>query len=487
VIVPARRAAGFCLLLLLALLGNATWIQGFEAGRYDHMEGNRRPQIVRYQEPRGDILVAGRPVTGSPHTSSDLEYGRSYTAPELYAPVTGHASRLYGASLIEGVEDDVLAGTDPRLGAWPVVTAITRGRSPGGDVATTISPAAQRAAFEGLARTGNKGAVAALDPTTGAILALVSTPSYDPGTVAGADGSARRAWAALDADPDKPMLNRALRETYPPGSTFKVVTAAAALSSGTVTDPNAPTRSPDPYRLPQTGISLGNEASGCRDASLRRALAASCNTVFAKLGADMGADVLRTQARAFGFDDTRLRVPVAVSPSVFPANPDRPQTALSAIGQFDTRATPLQMAMVAAGVAHDGEVMHPYLVDRLIRSDGSTIEHTERRTMDRAVTPAIARRLQAMMEEAVTSGTGRNARIDGAIVGGKTGTAQHGENNRAVPYAWFIAYAKASSGARPAVAVAVVVEDGAAARADVTGGGLAAPIARSVMSAVLTG
>lgn len=484
-IVPARRAAGFCLLLLSALLGNATWVQGFEADRYDRMEGNRRPLIARYQEPRGDILVAGRPVTGSPRMPSDLGYGRSYTDPQLYAPVTGHASRSHGASSIEEVEDDVLSGTDPRLGAWSVLTAITRERVPGGDVATTIVPAAQRAAFEGLVKAGSKGAVAALDPTTGAILALVSTPSWDPGTLGGTDGAARESRAALDADPDRPMLDRALRESYPPGSTFTVVTAAAALTSGTVTDVNAPTNSPNPYRLPDTVISSGTDASPCRDASLRRALSVSCDTVFAKLGADMGADVIRGQADAFGFDDARLRVPVAVSPSVFPANPDRPRTALAAIGRFDTRATPLQMAMVAAGVAHDGEVMHPYLVDRLTRDDGSTIERTVRRPMRHAVTPAVARRLRTMMEDAVASGTGTGARIAGAIVGGKGATAQHGAEDPAMPYAWFIAYAKASAYARPAVAVAVVVEDDVTGRADVTGSGPAAPIARAVMSAVL--
>jgi cell division protein FtsI/penicillin-binding protein 2 len=485
VIITARRAAGFCLLLLLALLGNATWVQAYKADTYNHMEGNRRPQIVRYQEPRGDILVAGRAITGSTRTTSDLAYSRTYTDGPLYAPITGYASQLYGTSLIEGVEDDLLAGTDPLLGAWPVLTAITRTRNPGGDVATTILPAAQRAAFAGLANTGNKGAVAAIDPTTGAILALVSTPSYDPGALAGASKATQRTWAALDGDPNRPMLNRALRETYPPGSTFKVVTAAAALSSGTVDDADAPTDSPDPYPLPDSHTRLGNEASGCRDATLRHALAVSCNTVFAKLGVDMGAEVMRRQARAFGFDDTRLRIPVAVAESPFPKQPDRPQTALSSIGQFDTRATPLQMAMVAAGVANDGEVMKPYLVDRLTRSDGSTVERTERRTLTRAVTPPVARQLQQMMQDVVTEGTGGNARIDGAIVGGKTGTAQHGENNRAVPYAWFIAYAKPTPDAKPAVAVAVVVEDGAALRADITGGGLAAPIAKAVMAAVL--
>ncbi|MFI6982748.1 penicillin-binding transpeptidase domain-containing protein [Embleya sp. NPDC050154] len=486
-IVTARRAAGFCLLLLLALLGNATWLQAHKADAYDHMTGNRRPQIVRYQEPRGDILVADRPITGSPHmdASSDLAYGRSYTDGPLYAPVTGYASQLYGTTLLEGVEDDLLAGTDPRLGAWPVITAVTRKRSPAGNVATTILPAAQQAAFAGLASTGNKGAAVAIDPTTGAILALVSTPSYDPGRLAAANKATRTAWTALDTDPDRPMLNRALRETYPPGSTFKVVTAAAALGSGTVADPDEPTESPDPYPLPETQTRLGNEANGCRNASLRHALSVSCNTVFAKLGVDMGAEVMRRQAKAFGFGDPKLRIPVAVTESVFPRSPDRPQTALSSIGQFDTRATPLQMAMVAAGIANDGDVMRPYLVERLTRGDGSTVQATHHETLARAVSPPVARQLQKMMQDVVTNGTGGNARIDGAIVGGKTGTAQHGERNRAVPYAWFIAYAKADADAKPAVAVAVVVEDGAADRADITGGGLAAPIAKAVMSAVL--
>jgi peptidoglycan glycosyltransferase len=293
------------------------------------------------------------------------------------------------------------------------------------------------------------------------------------------------AWARLGHDPEKPMLDRAVRQTYPPGSTFKVVTAAAALDSGVITDPDEPTDSPDPYRLPGTTTRLTNETDGCADASLRTAFEWSCNTVFAKLGVDVGVRDMADTARAFGFNDDRLRVPFSVARSTFDTHVDDAQLALSSIGQYNTRATPLQMAMVAAAVANGGRLRLPYLVERSTRRGGETVAGSGVRPARQVMRPSTAVKLKELMTGVVDEGTGTNAAIPGALVGGKTGTAQHGVDNSGVPYAWFVSWAQADDAMEPQVAVAVVVEDASANRRDISGGGVAAPIAKAVMEAVL--
>ncbi|MGW0332593.1 penicillin-binding transpeptidase domain-containing protein [Streptomyces sp. NPDC003011] len=478
-----RHAAAFCALLLVALLVNAARVQVFEAGAYDDNAANRRTDIARYARPRGDILVGGRPVTGSRDTGEQLRHERTYTDGPLYAPVTGFASQEYGTTLLEHAEDGILSGADPMLAPLPLWNDFTRARSPGGDVVTTLNRAAQKAAYDGLG--GRKGAVAAVEPSSGRILALVSSPSYDPAVLSGNDAGVARSWARLNGDADKPMLNRAVRQTYPPGSTFKVVTAAAALDAGVITDLDAPTDSPAPYRLPGTTTSLTNESDRCRDLSLREAFKWSCNTVFAKLGVDVGVTGMAATAQAFGFNDTALRIPFSVARSTFDTSVDRAQLALSSIGQYNTRATPLQMAMVSAAVANGGQVREPYLVERTTRAGGATVATGGPRPVRQAMHPATAVRLKELMTQVVTEGTGGNAAIRGATVGGKTGTAQHGVLNAGTPYAWFVSWAQGDDDLEPKVAVAVVVEDASLVRGDITGGGVAAPIARAVMEAVL--
>ena len=478
-----RHAAFFCAVLLAALLVNAARIQIFKAQSYDDNRANRRSAIARYHQPRGDILVGGASVTGSRDSGEQLRYERTYTDGPLYAPVTGFASQVYGTTLLEHTGDPVLSGSDPTLSPFPLVNDLTRAQSRGGNVVTTLDAAAQQAAYEGL--DGRKGAVAAIEPSTGRVLALVSSPSYDPAALSGNAAATARSWYRLNSDPDKPMLNRAVRQTYPPGSTFKVVTAAAALDAGVVTDLDRATDSPDPYRLPGTTTSLMNEGDGCQDAPLRDAFEWSCNTVFAKLGVDVGVADMAATAQAFGFNDARLRIPFSVAPSTFDSSVDRAQLALSSIGQYNTRATPLQMAMVAAAVANRGQVRTPYLVERTTTRDGSTVATAGSRPAREAMRPETAARMKELMEDVVTEGTGTNAAIPGAVVGGKTGTAQHGLGNAGVPYAWFVSWAQGDRDLNPKVAVAVVVEDGSADRGDITGGGVAAPIARSVMEAVL--
>lgn len=480
-----RRAAGFCLLLLLALLANAARVQLFEADELNTNSANRRTTIDRYDQPRGNILVGDEPVTGSKDTGEQLAYERTYRHGPLYAPVTGYASQTYGTTLLENAEDAVLSGTDPLLAPLPLWGDITRSRQPGGDVVTTVEAPVQRAAYEGL--DGRRGAVAALDPGTGRILALVSSPSYDPEVLSGTGSTVTDAWARLNRAQSRPMLNRAIRQTYPPGSAFKIVTAAAALDAGVVTDPDAATDTPSPYVLPGTSTVLPNEARGCEKASLAEAIRISCNTVMAHLGVEVGLDGMLEAVDRFGFNDDNLTIPSRVARSNFDSEMSDDQLAQSSIGQFDTTATPLQMAMVAAAVANGGDLRRPHLVDRVTTEDGATVRRQGSDSSRRAMDPATAQQLQRMMTDVVEDGTGTNAAIDGVTVGGKTGTAQHGVDNSGTPYAWFIAWAQAPDSGRPAVAVAVVVEDAEADRADVSGGGNAAPIARAVMEAALEG
>ncbi|MET9888725.1 penicillin-binding transpeptidase domain-containing protein [Streptomyces sp. NPDC006465] len=484
---PLRRIAIFCGLLVLALLIRDNWLQYVQADELRTDTANRRVNIERYATPRGDIIVDGNPITGSVKSKTgDFEYKRTYKDGAMWAPVTGYASQAFGANQIEKIEDGILTGNDDRLFFRNTLDMITGKKKQGGNVITTLNGAAQKAAFEGLG--AKKGAVAAIDPKTGAILALASTPSYDPSTIAGNSLTTdSKAWEKLkkENNPDDPMLNRALRETYPPGSTFKVVTAAAALENGLVPDADTKTKSPDPWIMPGTTTELPNEGNiPCKNATLRDALKVSCNTVFGKVGADLGNEKMLEEAKKFGFGSEQF-TPIRSSSSVFSDDMNTSQTALSSIGQYNTAATPLQMAMVASAVANDGTLMKPYMVSELSTHNLDVIEHTDPEKLSQPLSKENAQVLQSMMETVIKpGGTGTRAAIDGVTVGGKTGTAQHGVDNSEKPYAWFISYAKLSDGSSP-VAVAVVVEDGSANRGDISGGGLAAPIARDVMKAVI--
>jgi peptidoglycan glycosyltransferase len=485
---PLRRIAIFCGLLVLALLVRDNWIQYVKADELKSDKDNRRVIIERYATPRGDIIVDGKSITGSKETSgSDFKYKRTYTNGPMWAPVTGYASQAFGANQLESIEDGILTGNDDRLFFRNTLDMITGKDREGGNVVTTLNAAAQKAAYQGLAKHG-KGAVVALEPSTGKILALASYPSYDPSSFAGNSTTTdTEAWQKLQKanNPSDPMLNRALRETYPPGSTFKVVTAAAALENGLYSSADEKTKSPLPWTMPGTTTELPNEGNiPCENATLRTALRVSCNTVFGKVGSDLGNDKMLAEAKKFGFDSEHF-TPVRSSASVFSDDMAPSEVAQSSIGQFNTAATPLQMAMVASAVANDGTLMKPYMVDELQAPNVDPIEKTEPEELSRPLSAKNAQILQSMMETVVKDGTGTNAQIGGDVtVGGKTGTAQHGVKNSENPYAWFISYAKLADGSAP-VAVAVVVEDDNAVRDDISGGGLAAPIAKSVMEAVI--
>ncbi|MEV7086392.1 penicillin-binding transpeptidase domain-containing protein [Streptomyces sp. NPDC093085] len=476
-----RHTAVICLALVFALLVRATWVQAFEAKALADDTYNRRTAIARYAHPLGDIIVAGSPVTGSRRTEGgDLAYERTYKDGALYAPVTGYSSQAFGATQLEGIYADVLDGTDSRL-QNPLDALMGKEAAPG-DVLTTIDPDVQRAGYAALGSA--KGAAVAIDPKTGRVLAVVSTPSYDPARISGAGDGA--AWKELTGDAEKPMVNRALRQPLPPGSTFKLVVAAAALEDGLYGSVDEATESPDPYTLPTTSTVLRNESASapCANASIRTALRYSCNTVFAKMADDLGQRKVRAMAERFGFDDSAQDMPVRASASVYPSGMDRAQTALSGIGQYDVTATPLQMAMVSAALANDGLSAAPHMVSKVVDANGDTVQSYPDGDTTRIVSADTARQLRSAMVTVVEDGTGTNAKIDGAEVGGKTGTAQHGVANSRTPYAWFTSYAKDASSGKE-VAVAVVVEDSGAARSEVSGNGLAAPIAQKMMKAAL--
>jgi peptidoglycan glycosyltransferase len=484
---PLRRVAVACMVLFGLLMLNANWVQVVKADAYRDDPRNSRVLMRTYERERGAIVVVQpdgserRPVAESTRTDGPLTWLREYPGGREYAHVTGYYSLVYGRTGLERSEDQVLSGEDDRFFVRRLSDSIT-GREPqGGNVITTLDEAAQDAAYEALG--DNRGAVVALDPRTGAVLAMVSKPSFDPARLSSFEPAEIRSYyAELNEDESDPLLNRTISRTYPPGSTFKVITAAAALSSGDVT---TETQIPSPRELdlPQTTAKLRNfGGSSCGDETitLPEAMRISCNTAFGSLGLSLGAERLHEQAEAFGFGDDSLRVPTKVATSRFPDDPDEPQTAQSAIGQFDVRVTPLQMAMVAAGVANGGEVMQPYLVREVQAPDLSRLDQADPTVLERAVDEDVAEDLTSMMELVVSEGSGVRAQIDGVRVAGKTGTAQHAEGRP--PHAWFIGFAPADD---PKVAVAVVVEDGGSLGSEATGGALSAPIARSVMSAVL--
>lgn len=487
-----RHVAVYSGVLMLALLIRVTWVQFLQAEVLANHEKNRRVLIETYSQPRGNIIVNGKPITGSTETTGDLRYKRTFKNGPLYAPITGYASQANGHTFLEGVYNKVLNGRDDRLSLKLGLDTFT-GKSPrGGDVITTINEKAQRAAYKGLLNLRTRGAVVALEPRTGKILAMASTPSYDPSTFSGITTAEGKRFLALDKNKNKPLSNRALRETYPPGSTFKILTAAAALESGKITDINASSHSRSPYTLPQTRTRVGNDIASapCNRASLKTAMQWSCNNVFLDVADKIGTGRMRETAEKFGFNK-ELLIPVRSAVSTYPAKLDRPQTALTGMGQGSLTSTPLQMAMITAGLVNNGKPMKPYMVEELRGPDLSAIEKFKPAPLNpdnpQAVSKETAKKVQEMMEYTVSDGTASRARIRGVTVGGKTGTAQHGADVRDErPYAWFVAYAKRSDGTSPvAVAVFVDPKDMGIPRSEIAGGRLGAPIAKAVMKAIL--
>lgn len=474
-----RRLTWGLLALMLALLAQLTNLQFIKAPELNAMPGNQRVLLTEYSRERGPIMVGQAPIAFSEETKDTLKYRRLYSAGPMFASATGFYSIVYGSTGLEKAENAVLSGNDPALWVDRMQQLIAGRQVSGGGVTTTLNAAAQQAAWDGI--RSRIGSVVAIEPSSGRILAQVQAPSFEPEELSSHDSAKiKKYYEKLESDPNKPLLNRPIARNNPPGSTFKVVTAAAALESGRFT-PDSLIPGPKEYKLPGSSRTLpnwtGTECGPNGMVTLREALAISCNTAFAWLGNELGADALREQAEKFGFE-TGFKTPLKVATSRFPEDPDAAQLAMSAIGQFDVRATTLQMAMVAAAVANDGVTMNPQLVEEITSPDLTPLQTLDPTDFKRAMTPEHAAELKEMMVYVVNHGTGSNGAIPGVEVAGKTGSAQTAPDRPSI--AWYISFAPADN---PRVAVAVAVEDGNPG--EVSGNQLAAPIAKSVMQAVL--
>ncbi len=477
---PIRRVSIACLVLMLSLLIADNLIQLVQADSLRKRPQNSRQREMDLARARGPIVVSGTAVAESVPVDDVYKYQRRYPGGALYAPVTGYFS-IVSSTQVENSANGVLSGQDSRLFIRRLSDYFTGRQPKGGTVELTLDATTQFAASAALG--GRKGAVVALDPKTGAVLAMVTSPSYDPNLLAVHDGATLNTNdRKLTADPDKPLLDRGTELIYPPGSTFKLVTAAAALSSGKYRS-DTEIDAPDVLQLPQSSSVLrnfgGETCSATGRESLLDALTTSCNTAFAKLGLDLGSTALADQARKFGFGQTIPDFPLRQAASVFPSKIDLPQTALSAIGQYDVAATPLQMTMVAAAIANGGKEMRPYVVKQTLAPDLSPLQTTTPTQLSQPITGDVAAQLTLMMENVVERGTGTNAQLQGIRVAGKTGTAQNAVGQ--APHSWFVGFAPADD---PRVAVCVFVENSGGDQ-NGQGGVIAAPIARDVMAAAL--
>jgi peptidoglycan glycosyltransferase len=484
---PIRTISIFCLLLFVALLVNATWLQYWKSDAYDKDPRNRRVIEAAYSRDRGAILVGQEAVAESVDSHDKYDFLRSYPEPFKYAHVTGYFS-FYDQTGIERSQNDVLSGDDDLLFVNKLVDLLSNKSGKGGNVQLTLDPDAQDAAFAGLdALPGDvQASVVAIQPSTGKILAMASLPSYDPNKLASHDfDSVKTDYDRLQGDPNEPLLNRAIQNTLPPGSTFKLVTASAAIESGKYTaDSDVPGGTT--YQLPQTTGSSGeidNEGRSCGTDKIpfSQAMENSCNTTFAQLGVELGADALKDQAEKFGFNQHYLDDIGPQATSTFPDGANEPQAGQSAIGQYEVRATPLQMAMVAAGIANQGVVMKPYIVDSIQSPELETLRQTEPEELSQAVSSETADQVTQLMVDTVDNGTASPGAIPGVQVAGKTGTAQSGIAD-VPPYAWFVSFAPAQD---PEVAVAVVIQKADIARGEIAGGTYGGPIAKAVMEAVI--
>lgn len=488
---PIRRVGAAVGVLLLALLMNLNFVQVYKADSYRNNPGNRRILLDQYGRERGRILVddvsSDVIIAKSVKTKDRLKYRRSYPLGPEYAPLTGYDSLLYSTTGMEQAAGALLSGDDNRLFTTRLSDLLT-GRDPrGGDVTLTINAKAQDAAYRAMGK--RTGAVVAINPKTGAILAAVSTPSFDPDLLSSHSlDSVRSNYTKLSRDRDNPLLNRAFDQLYPPGSVFKIVDTAAALTQGRTKNTvlNAPTR----LLLPGTTTYLNNYAGeSCGRAgriTLDAALTISCNTAFANLALSLGTTTIRSQAALFGIDDQTASVPLNVAASTVGAVPDRAALAQTAIGQRNVRITPLQAAAMVAAVANNGVLMKPYLVQQESAPDLSVLATTQPQIQSTALTPARNAQLVTMLEHVVSRGTGRPAQVSGVTIAGKTGTADTGLKTAAgkaqPPDAWFAGFGPATS---PRIAVAVIVENGGVSNNEVTGGKVAAPIAAAVIKAYL--
>jgi penicillin-binding protein A len=497
---PLRRVGVVALIMFGLLFVNLNWVQAYKANAYRTDPHNARVQLSDYQRQRGSIAVSGGQVivAQSVPTQDELKYQRTYPLGAAYAPFVGYRPVSGLATGVERAENEFLSGTAPELFTDRIKEMFTGNKSTGGNILLTINKTVQERAYSDLLqnRKGAKdGAAVVLDPTTGAVLALASTPSYDPNPLVSHDtASALKAYDQLDADPGKPLLNRATQETFPPGSTMKVIISATALSAGGYNPQTEIPAGPSYTPIPGGGFTIHNaEAEICPDPTITliNALTQSCNTGFAQLGVKLGAAKIEAMARSFGFEDDNLTLSRdgASSPAALDVaashtgdmtgsnGQDDPNVvAQSSIGQKNVRMTPMEGALVAATVADGGVQMRPYLVDKAQAPDLSNAYTASPKQLRTPVTGQVASDLQLMMESVVQNGTGKNAQISGFQVGGKTGTAQNSEDDG--DHGWFIGFVMKDN--QPIAAVAVFLE-----HAGVGGSGEATRIAGDLMKTVI--
>ncbi len=472
------RRLGIALLVLFGLLfAQLNNLQFRQAGRLSSDPRNTRAIVVDFSRERGRILAAdGTVLADSVPTDDALKRLRRYPEGPLYSPVLGYFSFNYGSDGAEREFSADLAGRKVTINNLDDLLSATPQTN---DITLTIQPPVQRAAAAAL---GNRrGSVVAVDPRTGAVLAMVSFPTFDPNTLAAHDLKAvQRAWNTYQADPGKPMLPRPYRERYSPGSTFKVVTAAAAVGSR----PDLATKSYPSLKaldLRGTNRDLPNFGGSTCGGSLPDLMRVSCNTGFGQLGLDLGGAALRDEALSFGWGERPPLDLPAPAASGFPDLSElrsQPQIATSAIGQLDVTASPLQMALVSAAVGNGGTIVEPHVLSRVTDTAGQVVRTAETKTWKQPMTAPDAARLKDLMVGVVQRGTAGRAGVPGVAVAAKTGTAQTTGDNA---HAWITAFAPADA-ARVAVAVVVESQPGVS---EATGGTIAAPIAQAVLSAAL--
>ena len=486
-----RRISLVTLAMFLLLLLSVNYVQAFEPSSLAVQRGNARIFSQQYQFQRGSILTAdNKTIAESVHVKGIYNYQRVYPVPLVYAPVTGYDS-LYSATGIEQAEDKFLSGSDPQLTVHNLIDLVTGKPKRGATVQLTINSAAQTAAYAALKATALPAGAVAIDPATGAILAMASYPTFNPNKYATFDSAQLR---QIDnhyrAEPSQPLLNRAIEQTFPPGSTFKVVTSSTAFSTGKYT-PDTRVYAPTNLKLPGTTRELinfdnlpcddGSNPTGNGKVPLLFAFTVSCNTVFGNLGMQLGDTAIRQQAERFGMNDPNLRIPLQVAQSSYPPIPghDPALTAYSAIGQYNDQVTPLQEAMFSAAIADHGTLMTPYMVQKVTAPDLTPLVTAQPSTLSQAVTPQVAAQVTQMMINVVKSPVGTahaTASIPGISIAAKTGTAQNGANNTGLDDAVFTCFAPSSN---PQIAVGVIVKGGG------LGADASAPIAVKIIQAYL--
>jgi peptidoglycan glycosyltransferase len=483
-----RRVSLICLVLFVLLLVNVNYVQGFEASSLATKPGNGRTFSASLQFQRGSIVTADQKIVAYSKMNKNFgEYQRHYSFGKMYAPVTGYDT-LYSQTGIEQAENKDLAGTDPALEVHNLIDLISGKPKKGATVELTVNSVAQQAAWNALKASGRQSGVVAINPKTGAILALASYPSFDPNMLATLDGKKLiKNDKRLLADPAHPLINTAISTTFPPGSTFKIVTSSTAFQTGKVADENTQVPAPTRLALPGSTTQLINDngsACGNGRVSLLYAFTVSCNTAFGDLGLHLSGSALRAQANKYNFNNPNqtLAPGMQVAQSHFPLYTDPAQRAGGAIGQESDTVTPLQEAMMSATVANDGVLMKPYLVQKVTAPDLSAVQTATPSTLSTAVTPTQAAHLQTMMTSVVQSPFGTahataGTQVTGGIeIAGKTGTAQNGINNSGLDDAVFTGYAPTTN---PEIAVGVVVKGGG------FGADAAAPIAVKIIEAYL--